>query len=553
VLDFFCGAGGFSEGFRQAGYEIVEGYDNWEPACKTFRHNQNANARKVDILELTRSFREILKLPDTDIIIGSPPCISFSSSNKSGKAHKASGMKLIRAYLRIIAVKKHQPNSSLKAWLMENVPNSSKYLRTVYSFKDLGLTSFAKSIGKDAKTEAIRINTNNGLLDAANFGTPQARKRFFCGELIGSLVFPVPSPTHGPGTANPFRTLGGIRKSLPSPLGPNGKKVKDPLYPGLKIAERALTDHYYDTGVYRTEWEYARYLKTNHPYMGPMSFPEAENRPSRTILATRAATTRESIIYRSELGRVGDGEYRVPTVRECATLMGFPIDYQYCASEATKWRLVGNAVCPPVSFALAKAIMGAKGCAVSEPRIERVLNVHSFPVESVPSTFKPKDFTTQSNRRPNSRFRRHPFKEGNMTVALMNYHPEQEGQVADKWHTAIYTGTHDFGVSVLAHDEHKRLKSEILHFYGEEGGRFLDAFETEIERRLPATAQLQGLYTSHAAAFGPIEIVDAVAALVKRFDSAKPFVQNGYRVIDKDVIPMSQLFTMFAMSKIVSK
>jgi DNA (cytosine-5)-methyltransferase 1 len=43
VIDFFCGAGGFSEGFRQMGYEIVYGFDHWKPAVDTFNHNFNLN------------------------------------------------------------------------------------------------------------------------------------------------------------------------------------------------------------------------------------------------------------------------------------------------------------------------------------------------------------------------------------------------------------------------------------------------------------------------------------------------------------------------------
>ena len=39
VLDFFCGAGGFSEGFRQQDYNIVAGYDHWKPAIDSFNHN----------------------------------------------------------------------------------------------------------------------------------------------------------------------------------------------------------------------------------------------------------------------------------------------------------------------------------------------------------------------------------------------------------------------------------------------------------------------------------------------------------------------------------
>ena len=42
VADFFCGAGGFSEGFRQAGFEICFAVDKWEPAVNTYRANKPA-------------------------------------------------------------------------------------------------------------------------------------------------------------------------------------------------------------------------------------------------------------------------------------------------------------------------------------------------------------------------------------------------------------------------------------------------------------------------------------------------------------------------------
>jgi DNA (cytosine-5)-methyltransferase 1 len=118
-----------------------------------------------------------------------------------------------------------------------------------------------------------------------------------------------------------------------------------------------LTDHFYDTGIYKSEWKFSKYWKTNHPFMGKMSFPENENKPSRTITATKIANSRESIIYRSELNRIGDGEYRLPTVREAAIIMGFPITYQFIGAENNKWRLVGNAVCCSVSRAFAKVVL----------------------------------------------------------------------------------------------------------------------------------------------------------------------------------------------------
>ena len=148
VIDFFCGAGGFSEGFRQQGFKIEMGVDNWRPAIETHNLNHGLNDSVRDILEFEKSLEAINNLPDTELIIGSPPCVNFSMANKAGKADKSLGVRLIEAYLRVVAVKKHQPNSILKAWLMENVPNSRNWVREVYSFKDLDLGDWAKSVGK---------------------------------------------------------------------------------------------------------------------------------------------------------------------------------------------------------------------------------------------------------------------------------------------------------------------------------------------------------------------------------------------------------------------
>ena len=43
VIDFFCGAGGFSEGFRQQGFKVIMGVDNWRPAVETHNLNHGLN------------------------------------------------------------------------------------------------------------------------------------------------------------------------------------------------------------------------------------------------------------------------------------------------------------------------------------------------------------------------------------------------------------------------------------------------------------------------------------------------------------------------------
>ena len=136
VIDFFCGAGGFSEGFRQQGFNVIMGIDYWQPAIDT--HNLNHGLKDItkNVLdfwgESSGDVDEINKLPETDVLVGSPSCVSFSMSNKAGKADKTNGIKLIETYLRVVAVKKYKNKSILKAWYMENVPQSKPHIKAEY-------------------------------------------------------------------------------------------------------------------------------------------------------------------------------------------------------------------------------------------------------------------------------------------------------------------------------------------------------------------------------------------------------------------------------------
>jgi len=182
-IDFFCGAGGFSEGFRQQGFKPIRGIDLWKPAIETHNLNFGLNDEVKDILDFEND-EEIEKLEDSDIIIGSPPCVSFSMANKAGKADKSLGIRLIEAFLRVVAVKKHKPNSILKAWYMENVPNSKNFVKEIYRFSDLNLSKWAKENGLDPSDVALQVKNSGGILNSSDYGSPQNRERFICGEYI---------------------------------------------------------------------------------------------------------------------------------------------------------------------------------------------------------------------------------------------------------------------------------------------------------------------------------------------------------------------------------
>jgi len=558
AIDFFCGAGGFSEGFRQIGYDIIYGYDHWKPALDTYNHNFNLQCSPKNILDFKNSIDEINKIPNTDIILGSPPCVSFSSSNNSGKADKSLGVKLTETFLKIVAVKKHQPNSTLKAWFMENVVNSKRYLQTGYTFNDLGLTDWAIEHKISPTKLAIDLLENTTVINSADYGSIQARKRVISGEIIKEKKLIIPKHTHSDPKIKAslplYKTIKAIQQNFPNPFQKEtDSEVKDINY-DIKIPQNKITDHFYDTGVYEVEWRLSKYLKQNHPYMGKMSFPENSEKPSRTITATKIANSRESIIYKSEVARNGNGEYRLPSVREAAVIMGFPITYQFLGSEGTKWRLVGNAVCCSVSRAFAETVLHSlkidrpKSLIVNRiPKFEGVLNLN---------TYKLKEFNNPPVKNKGARFRRHPTKEGNLTVTLSNYDIEERSKTKNKWFTSIQYGTgKGFPIQKIEDGYYKELESLIESFKG--GKKFLQTINNGFSERIGNKVQLQEMYekqTSVECLKEPTKLVDEIARIIEKVCCPNSIYEQIDVVVfeNKSKVPVNQVFALYAVNKISS-
>ncbi|MCL2234352.1 MAG: DNA cytosine methyltransferase [Firmicutes bacterium] len=347
VADFFCGGGGFSEGFRQAGFDICFALDIWQPAVDTFKANKpGAKVVKDDIERIANlpddEFHEVV--PDVEVIIGSPPCVAFSNSNKSGGADKTQGVKLLESFLKIVARKKYKQNSILRFWALENVPNIEKYIKNEYTAEDLGLIGGWRLVAK---------HQSSGTYNSKYYGAPTNRKRFLCGD------FPEFLETH---SDQDVIVLQRVLDSLGCPTDNDTREITDCNYHGLNLISLELSDHFYEHIVPEFEWEKAKRAKQDKGYMGKMSFPENTQKPARTVMATISSCSRESMI----LSRNGGG-YRLPTVREIASMMSFPIDYRfYGSTESVKYRLVGNAVPPKLSHALAKSILNEVG--ISSPK-----------------------------------------------------------------------------------------------------------------------------------------------------------------------------------------
>ena len=165
TVDIFSGAGGMSEGFKQAGFEVLLGVDNNDFAVETFR-NQHGNAINCNVEKLTvaRIKKEVGNREITVLTAG-PPCQAFSSvavaklkSLKQNPNVRHPLNVLYREFLRL--VKGVQP----KFFVMENVPR-------MFSIDD-GIVK--SEIERELKG---KYHVSFYKEDVASFGVPQFRKR----------------------------------------------------------------------------------------------------------------------------------------------------------------------------------------------------------------------------------------------------------------------------------------------------------------------------------------------------------------------------------------
>jgi DNA (cytosine-5)-methyltransferase 1 len=558
VIDIFCGAGGFSEGFRQQGFKIVMGIDHWAPAIETFNHNFRLKCPVKDVLDFSISIDEIEALPDTDIILGSPPCVTFSSSNISGKADKTEGVTMTQIFLRIVAVKKWKKNSQLKAWYMENVPSSIKHLASEYTFDDLGLGAWATKNKLGKSKVAIKLEGNQQIINSADYGSPQSRERVISGEVIKRKKLLMPIATHSSQKTKEtvsWVPLKEIKNKLPLVNSRRSSRlINDPNYPSLFIKCNELTDHFYDTGLYKCEWRQSRFLKENHPYMGYMYFPEDENRASRTITATIIKSSREAHIYRSEYKRKGNGQYRTPTIREAACIMGFPVTYQFLGtSKGMKWRLIGNAVCPSVSRAF--AALTRKEMGLKEKRklvVSRVCSIK--PVMNL-NTYRQKTFGQPPERVVDSRFRRHPFKDGNITVTLSNYDISTNGSNVNRWRTSIQYGNGDgFPTFNIKDGLYKNLRATIKKL--KSGKQFLKIVDNGFTETIAKRSHLQLMYEEQRSSnnlLEPTELVEKINSIIEKTNVGQATFKQRRKIFkNKEVVPVKQLFALYAINKVAT-
>ncbi len=294
--------------------------------------------------------------------------------------------------------------------------------------------------------------------------------------------------------------------------------------------------------------------------MGRMSFPEDETKPCRTIMATRSASTREALIFPSEIKRNGDGQYRLPTIREVATLMGFPYTYQFVGGEGSKWRQIGNAVCPHMSAALAKEIRVRLNLAPISSLDFSDQKEHYKKVDNLNNP-NIKTFNSPPKKKSGTKFRMHPFKAGNMTVALTNYDPALEPSPetnGKKWYCSAFFGSgKNFDVVKITPAIRKAIETYLHNKLNSDAEKFMLDFTQEFDGKVGNAKKMQELLELNQAyeenVLSPIQLVAEIKSFIEQRDMENETFEDVHITsLPKNKFPKRQLLAMWAISKVIS-
>ena len=346
MIDLFCGAGGMSEGFRQAGFRTVWANDFNEDAARTYRRNFGDHCVSGDIVSLLDRHAE--QIPVAEVVVGGPPCQGFSLLNKDKEGDPR--RELWRPYLEIVRL------SRARAFVMENVPQ----LLSSPEFEDIRTAA-----------ESMGFRVASARLLASDYGVPQRRLRAF---VIGSLdidpsiLFPPKRTHHNPATtefnlslfeidSKPWRTVKDAIADLDAPIGTEVRTVVAPYdlhfgrnpTPMSQARYRAIPDQ----GMNRED------LLRNAPELTPKCWVDKRG---GTDLFGRLWWDRPAFTIRTEFFKPEKGRYLHPvqhrpiTHREAARLQGFPDSFRFEGSKIEIAKQIGNAVPPPLARAVASCV-----------------------------------------------------------------------------------------------------------------------------------------------------------------------------------------------------
>ncbi len=335
VLDLFCGCGGLSYGFIEAGYEVLLGIDHWKDAIITFEKNHKKSLGLVADLfnETAKEISQKTGIKKVDLIIGGPPCQGFSVAGKRIVDDERN--KLYKSFVSFVDF--YKP----KAFLMENVPN---------------IVSMGQGVVKDniiKDFEKLGYTVVYKVLMASEFGVPQNRKRAFFIGTKGKEEFSFPKTN----TPKLIASKDAI-SDLPEKSLPDGKdysvKPKSEYQELIRKGSKGIYNHEITNHSEQTI-EIISIVPDGGNYKNlPLELQQTRN---VHIAWTRLNSNKPS--FTIDTGHRHHFHYkfnRIPTVRESARIQSFPDSFIFLGSKTSQYKQVGNAVPPILAKVLAESL-----------------------------------------------------------------------------------------------------------------------------------------------------------------------------------------------------
>jgi len=364
VLSLFSGGMGLDIGIESTGhFEIVACVEKNPTFCDTIRLNQRKGRLPDRLKVIEADISQIspqdvldtigLRSEDIDVIIGGPPCQSFSTAGKRGTIQDPRGT-LLWDFLRFIE------HIHPRFFLMENVRGllsaALKHRPIAERPEKGGLPldedeqpgSVVRLFARDlAGLSGVGYHLDIYEVNAVNYGAPQIRERaLFIGNRLG-LQVDFPPPTHGPGYPAlsdkiqlslfeqsrllPWQTLGNVIGTLkeenPTVLdfSPRKKKYLGLVPPGSNwrslpedIQQESMGRAWYAKGGRSGWW---RRLTFDLPC------------PTLVTMPNHASTALCHPV-----------ETRALSIREYTKIQEFPDEWEFCGTVAEQYTQVGNAV-----------------------------------------------------------------------------------------------------------------------------------------------------------------------------------------------------------------
>ena len=376
VLDIFCGAGGMSLGFENAGCQILGGIDKNHYAINTHHKNFPTATLKLvpqDIRELHNLDQLGLEPGSVDILVGGPPCQVFSrvgigKMRKLGRDVESDPRNfLYQEFVRFVA---HYKPLCFVMENVDNLANKGETLARIHKdFKD-----------HQRKKGYFDYKVDYRVLDASEFGVPQKRMRLFIvgirsdlgieplfpnklvkhtvsvGEAIYDLpdlqpfVMPLKTKSSGPRQKDIERSY---KCSAQSPYQIKMRKQKKEGEGVWNHLCRAHNDK--DIMIFKILNQGGKYRDIPEEMMRYRV--DIFDDKYKRLIWDEPSWTLTAHMRKDGLAYIHPLQDRSISVREAARIQSFPDDFIFYAPMTRMFELVGNSVPPLLAEAVAKPLV----------------------------------------------------------------------------------------------------------------------------------------------------------------------------------------------------